>query len=145
MKIEPINPPETVTEQGITVTLTHKCTSARINPADPVYPVVVNETKGFMVDGQYRDWGPHVSNTMDQEGYAALLAKNSGEIKLSELKPAIDKRQADLKKEREDKEAADTRAREKADAQAAAGADAFAKKTTVSPNAKPAGPDAVAT
>jgi hypothetical protein len=145
MQIEKLDPPEVLTEGGLTANLTHKKTTIRVDPSDESYPITVTESKGYLrEDGSFKDYGPHTSFAMDREGYAAFVKESGGDCKLSELKPAIERRIAALKKAAE--EAEKKRLEEQAAANARAQADtaALAGKTTVNRSAaKPAGADVV--
>lgn len=147
MKIEPINPPEVITQDGQTVTLTHKCTSILIAPSDRVALVTITVRKGWIrsSDGGFQDWGPMENAILDPQGYADFLAASGGDFKISALRPAIDKRASEIKKAEADAQAAAQAQAQQATAQATAQAQAQTQKTTVSSTAKPAGPDAVAT
>lgn len=97
--IDPLDPPETVEHAGGTAVLTHKATLLRVDPRSEGDALVVREMKGYLVDGQFQDWGDHTLHVMDRQGLQDMLAdttggKPAGAFRTTDVLPAIERRRA---------------------------------------------------
>ncbi len=127
--IELLDPPETIPAPGGTVTLTHKVTILKIDPRAKDAATVVTVMKGFMVEGQFQDYGPHVTMTMDAMGTEEMLA--NADPALSDIPKAMAKRAKTLADSEDAKRAADEAAeqeRTKGAREAAAAKEAEAQR-----------------
>ena len=131
LNIETLETPVEVPIPGGQMILTHRATSMQADPRGiPVVvdqdrggratraPIVVTRMLGYMHEGRFEDYGPHEVQVLDQEGTAELLAdttggKPAGDFRLSDVLPAIERRNAALEAERQAREAEEAARRER--------------------------------
>jgi hypothetical protein len=130
LNIETLETPVEVAIPGGQMTLTHRATRMEADPRGiPVVvdqdrggratrvPIVVTRMLGYMHEGQFVDFGDHEVQTLDQEGTDQLLAdttggKPAGDFRLSDVLPAIERRNAVLEAARQAREAEEAARRE---------------------------------
>lgn len=86
--------PETV---ATTIRIDKKCTVLeKIDPRDS-NPVQIRVMRGYLdQQGNFVDYGPHEIKVLDQEGYTKLLQDAGSGFPVSDLLPAIEKRDEEI-------------------------------------------------
>lgn len=101
--IRPLAAPETLPVTGGSFTLTHSMEVLHVNPRSTDAAIEVRKMKGVIDEnGVFKDIGSHQVVTLDAQGFSDLLAstgggKPAGDFRLSDIAPAILKRQAEIK------------------------------------------------
>ncbi len=101
-KFEPINPPKRIPAPGGDRILDVKCTVLERCDPRQSEPVQIRTMEGFMDGDRFIDYGDHVVDVLDREGYTVLLAdtrggKRADDFRLSDIRPAITARKAAIK------------------------------------------------
>lgn len=93
-QIQLLDAPETVEIPGGSITLTHKLITLQVDPRSEKEAVVFTQMKGFLLpdSDRFQDFGPHVTDSMDMEGLAAV-GFMGGDFKVSDIPTAIVDRQ----------------------------------------------------
>lgn len=116
-QIETLDKPESVPVDAGTVVLTHRCRALHVDPRNPETAVLIREMKGYLDKaGAFVDFGNHVVSTMDVQGLNEMLAdttggKPAGVFRSTDIKPAMDRRSAEVAAAQQAKLAAEQQAR----------------------------------